>query len=322
MLLSCSLIFIGFVLLAVGAHYLVRGATALALWLRVTPAVIGITIVALGTSLPEFFVSWAANVKGISDLAVGNVLGSNLLNIALVLGLSGLIFPIQIDRSSIRIEWPAMMAVALLFTALGWDRQIGAGEGLLLFGSMGASMALFIYLGLKGKTSSIKLETAEVSELKEKIFGPNKSRTMTVYAIELLAGFFLLRYGSDVFIKGAVGLSTALGLSKRVIGLTIAALGTSLPELAVSLMATFKGRSDVAIGNILGSNIFNIGGVLGACAIYRPIVFSAAAITKDVPWLLGLGVLLFFCMIKKHKIDRGRGILLLLAYGIYLTQIV
>lgn len=317
MIQSLCFLLIGLFFLWLGAHLLVKGGTALALLLKLTPAVIGLTIIAIGTSLPELFVGLTASAARLNNLLVGNLMGSNIINIALVIGLSALIIPIPASRQSLKTEWPVMFILTLIagFTLI--NLSLSRPEGLLLIAGTAASTGYFVYLGRKTHSKTLEGETQEVLSMKKNIDAGNKWVLGLKYVSFVIGGFFILRYGSDFFVNGASQLARILGISERVIGITVVALGTSLPELAVSIFATLKGRCDLAIGNILGSNIFNLAGVLGICATLRPFSFSEKLLMYDFPWLLAISVLFLLTMMGKHGINRWRGGLLLLAYGIY-----
>jgi len=316
MISSLGFIIVGLGLLVLGGHLIVRGGSALAILFRIAPSVVGLTIVAAGTSLPELFVGWTAAMENHPDLLIGNVIGSNIVNIALVVGLSAVLLPIMVSKQSLRIEWPTMFLLTLLAFFFLYDLKIDRWEGVILVIGTIAAILIFVYLGKKEGSNDFRKETKEMSELTGKISHQHKGKSFAVYTITLLIGFISLRLGSEMFVKGASHLAQLLHMSERIIGLTVVAIGTSLPELFVSIMATFKGRSDVAIGNILGSNIFNLNGILGICTAFKPLSFSAQSISYDAPWFLGIALFFFLCMVTR-KINRPKGVALISLYLIY-----
>lgn len=319
MLLSSGLIAAGVVLLALGAHFLVRGASALALLLKVKPVVIGLTVVAVGTSLPELFVGAVAALDGRGDIVAGNVIGSNIINIALVLGLSAVIIPIAVPRQTLKIDWLLMIAATAAGAVALLNGTVGRFEGVLLASLAAGAAIFFIAYGRRKGAPESDAETEELAKIERSVRKRPLGVSVLFYSLELVGGLILLRYGSDLFVDGSVGLGAKLGVSERLIGVTIVAFGTSLPELAVSLIATFKGRSDVGVGNIVGSNLFNIAGILGICAFIRPVAVSPAFLTFDLPWMIGISILFGLLLLKATHLDRLRGTILLISYAAYTT---
>ena len=314
---AIGLVILGVFLLIIGAHTVVKGASAVAIFLKMTPSVIGLTIVAAGTSLPELFVGLSATLNQHFDLVMGNVIGSNILNIAFVIGLSSLITPLSIKSQSYKVEWPIMFLITLLAVAFLVNLNATRMEGFILFLSAVFAMVFFVRFAKKAGTIGTEQETKEISELTSLLEKKDSIWIKLKYGVFVLFGFLSLTYGSDAFVKGASDLSRLFGLSERVIGITVVAIGTSLPELFVSVVATFKGRSDVAIGNIIGSNIFNMAGILGVCSLITPFQISKGLIAYDVPWLIGISLLFFIFMFKSKKLDRWKGGLLFASYAIY-----
>lgn len=298
----------GFVLLFFGGDWLVEGGVALARRFRISPLVIGMTIVAFGTSAPELLVSLISAIKGSAGIAIGNVVGSNIANIGLILGLTALICPIETDNSKVIRHGSIMIVASLLLIVFALNSGITRIEGLILF----ACLILFTTISVrKGRTQQ---QETDIDDL--------EGKPMTVLAaiglIVLSCG--MLAFGADILVDGATTVASALGVSDKVIGLTIVALGTSLPELAASVAAAFKKQMDISIGNVIGSNIFNILCVLGVSASIKPISLEFQDYANDFIWMMGFSVfIIIFTTMRKKKGRLGRtaGILFLLAYAVY-----
>ena len=309
MFVSITLIIIGFIILFVGAEGLVRGSSSLALRLGVTPLVIGLTVVAFGTSMPELVVSIKTALTHHSDISIGNVVGSNIFNIAVILGISALICPINVKIQVVRLDTPIMIAVSLLFWFLFRDNCIDRPEGIILF------TGIIIYtLGnfLLARRDSKK---AVVSEIGESI--PGTLRHVSFDLLFISGGLGLLVAGSHVLVEGAAGLARLLGLSEAVIGLTIIAAGTSLPELATSAVAAFRKEPDIAIGNVVGSNIFNILSILGIASLITPLD-GAGIRNTDIYVMLGTSILLLPLLRTGFVLKRWEGMVLVAIYVVYL----
>ena len=293
--------------LALGANYFVEGAHRVAVRFGISQLVIGVTLVALGTSLPEFFVSLVALVRGSSDISVGNVVGSNICNIGLILGVSALVSPVKCNRDIFSFEYPYMMLTAVVVFLLSRDGVLGHGDGVILLGML----LIFIgYFALVKKSPPVEEEVKEVSF-------PSLPGALFI----CIAGLLMLLISSEVFVRSAIWVARALGVSEVVIGLSLVALGTSLPELASSLAASLKGKDDIAVGNVLGSNILNIVFILGVLSSFGRVAVERRVYAFDMPYMLGLGLLLFPLMRRNYKIGRFGGILLLIAYGVYIFVI-
>lgn len=302
----------GLALLTLGADALVRGAAALATALGVSALVVGLTIVALGTSLPELLVSLLAALRDQADISVGNVVGSNIFNVTLIVGASALIRPIAIQRTLIRREIPIMLGVSLALVAILLDVTIAHWEGLLLLGGFVA------YVGTTILRSNGRDERPDAEEE-----APSREgRRLGGELGRILVGLVALGLGARLLVDSAVGIGRLLELSDRLIGLTIVAAGTSLPELATSVAAGLQRQSDIAIGNIVGSNVFNILGILGVSAIVRPLYAQASLLTVDVPVMVGSALLLMFVCRTGHVLRRLEGAVLLAAYVAYVSGIV
>lgn len=298
----------GFVLLFFGGDWLVEGGVALARRFRISPLVIGMTIVAFGTSAPELLVSLISAIKGSAGIAIGNVVGSNIANIGLILGLTALICPIETDNSKVIRHGSIMIVASLLLIVFALNSGITRIEGLILF----ACLILFTTISVrKGRTQQ---QETDIDDL--------EGKPMTVLAaiglIVLSCG--MLAFGADILVDGATTVASAMGVSDKVIGLTIVALGTSLPELAASVAAAFKKQMDISIGNIIGSNIFNILCVLGVSTSIKPISLEFRDYSNDFIWMMGFSIfIIIFTTMRKKKGRLGRtaGILFLLAYAVY-----
>lgn len=305
------LLVLGLVTLLFGGKILVDGASSIALKLGMSAGLIGLTVVAFGTSAPELLVSLTAALKGNSDISIGNVVGSNIANIGLVLGISGLFYPILIRKSHIRFEYAMMLLVTLIYYVLSLDLEISRIEGIFLFaGFTGFNAYLFKNLG-KGIKQENEATKEEIEEVRDYSW---------VASIGLLAGGIVaLYFGSELLVNNAVLISREFGVSERIIGVTIVAIGTSLPELITSIIAAMSRRTDLALGNILGSNIMNILAIIGVTAIVKPIAISQAFIQSDYLWMIGISLLLFPLMKTKMRISKAEGLVLLAAYTAYLV---
>lgn len=298
----------GFILLFFGGDWLVNGGVALARRFRISPLVIGMTIVAFGTSAPELLVSTISAIKGSAGIAMGNVVGSNIANIGLILGLTALICPIETDNGLVIRHGSIMIVASLLLMVFALHSGISRIEGLTLF----ACLILFTTISIrKGRTQP---QEADIED--------QEGKPMTILAAIglIVLSCAMLAFGADILVDGATTLASAMGVSDKVIGLTIVALGTSLPELAASVAAAVKKQMDISIGNIIGSNIFNILCVLGVSTSIKPISFEFSYYLSDFIWMLGFSVfILVFTTMRKKKGRLGRtaGILFLLAYAIY-----
>ncbi len=299
------LLSVGFVMLVKGADWFVSGASSLAQRFGISQLVIGMTIVAIGTSAPEAAVSIAAALKGSADITIGNIVGSNILNVLIILGISAVITPLAVSKSTLRYEVPFMIMVTLLLLAQGRDGEIQFMDGCVLLVFF---LVYLFYLYCIAKKGS---EPGEV---------PVKSQGMKSSIFAVTAGLVLILLGSNLSVDAASAIARMLGMSERFIGLTIVALGTSLPELFTSVSAARKGNADIAIGNIVGSNIFNILFVVGLSAWIIPVPFSSGFLA-DTLTAAAAGILLLICSAGGQKLGRGSGILMLLFYLGYFVLI-
>ena len=298
------LLVVGFVLLIKGADIFVDGASGLAKRFGVPEIIIGLTIVAMGTSAPETAVSIAAAAKGNADISIGNVLGSNIMNILVILGVACTITAIAVGKSTIRYEMPFLTAVTVIFMVLGLDGVVSRLDGVILWVLFIAYLA---YMIIMAKRSGPQEE------------GDQEKKPFWKIALFIILGMGMIVVGSNFSVDGASGIARIFGMSERFIGLTIVALGTSLPELVTSCMAARKGNADIAIGNIVGSNIFNILFVIGTASLIVPINF-AVNFRFDAAVAIGAAVILLLCALK-GKLKRVHGIIMLLCYAAYFAYI-
>lgn len=303
MLLYGCLLILGLFLLVKGSDLFVDGASGIAQRLRIPPILIGLTVVAFGTSAPEAAISLTAALRGSSDLSIGNILGSNLLNILLILGISACLRTLPVPENTIRYEIPFVLLVSIILLVLG-----------LLFGELGRICGLILWalflLFLFYSFQSAKKHRAPPTQKPV----PRLLLSLTVSGLGLAA----ILVGSDLTVDGAVYLARALGVSERIIGLTLIAFGTSLPELFTSVTAALKKQNDIAIGNIIGSNLFNILFVLGTTSLIQPIPFHQAFFWDGI-FGIAATVLLWLCTLRRHELRRSGGILFLGCYAAYLV---
>jgi len=309
------LLAVGLAVLIGGGELLVRGSVRLAALARVSPLLIGLTVVAFGTSAPELAVSMQASWSGQSDVALGNVVGSNIANILLILGLSACVAPLVVSSQLVRFDVPLMILASLALFALGLDGALGRVDGIVLFA------ALLVYLAWSIGAS--RREKPEVQEefAKEYSAAPRvRSRDVLMQLLLILAGLGLLTLGSSWLVDGAVRLALYFGISKLVIGLTIVAVGTSLPELVTSVIAALRGERDIAVGNVVGSNLFNILSVAGLTAAVVPggILVSPAAQRFDLPVMIAVAVACLPVFFTGHRIVRWEGAMF---FGYYVAYI-
>ncbi|MFW1503156.1 calcium/sodium antiporter [Vibrio parahaemolyticus] len=315
MLEAVALLIVGLVLLVWSADKLVFGSAAIARNVGISPLVIGMTILAMGSSAPEMMVSATAAWDGKTDTAVGNVLGSNIANIALILGITALIKPLSISSEVIRRELPLMIAVTVLAGILLWNSHLGFYEGVLLFVLFGAFLFAMLQISRKEQKSGDAFLEDQESEIPQGVSNPKAIMWVVI-------GLILLPLAASLLVDNAVIIAKHFGMSDLVIGLTIIAIGTSLPELAASLAGVLKGEDDMAVGNIIGSNVFNILAVMGLPGIINPSTLSEYAMGRDFWVMLGVSLLLVaMCLGKSRSINRLEGAILFtcfLGYQVYL----
>jgi len=319
MTVNILLFMVGLVLLYYGAEWLVRGSSSLAGSLGMQPIVIGLTVVAFGTSAPELVVSLVSSLKGKSMIAVGNIIGSNICNIALVLGMTALFQPIKCHPSVFKRDIPVMLGITLYLLIVSFNSHIGRLEGT----SLVAAIIAYIFYNYRVATRTACDETVampcDVAEIR-----PVDSRFRQVFLI--LSGIAGVVIGAEVLIDSAVKIMTVFGVSDKFIGLTIVAFGTSLPELATSVIAALKKEMDISLGNLVGSNVFNILAVLGAAALVNPITipggFMASGLFIDYMVMTAVSALPLFMIRKTYTVSRMDGVVLLSTYGGYLAYLI
>lgn len=308
-LIHLLLLVVGFVMLVKGADWFVEGASKVAEKFGIPQLVIGLTIVAMGTSLPEAAVSTSAALKGSAEITIGNVLGSNIMNVLLILGITSVISPLAVQLSTIKYEIPMVIGFSVLLGALGLlDGMVGRIDGLILLVGMVCYLLYLLRMAKKGQAVTEESEKSDKDESLLKLF------------FLILIGGVMIVFGSDITVDAATELARIFGMSERLIGLTIVAFGTSLPELVTSATAAMKGKADIAVGNIVGSNIFNILFVVGIAAVITPVVY-APNFMIDTIVCIGTAVLLWLCVLRKHKLARHGGVILLLCYAGYFVYL-
>lgn len=307
----------GLTLLVAGAEFLVRGAARLAAAAGISSLVVGLTVVSFGTSAPELAVSVVSAFEGEADLALGNVVGSNIINVLVILGMSALVIPLVVAQQLVRFDVPVMIGISLLLYGLGMDGSIGRIDGVILFSGVIAYTVFLI-------RQSRKEGSTDVQEQYEKEFGDKKLGGHLKNVGLVVAGLVGLTLGSKWLVDSAITIAQVFGVSEMVIGLTVVALGTSLPEMATSVVAAIRGERDIAVGNVVGSNIFNILCVLGFGSIVAPagIEVSKAALGFDIPVMIAVAVACLPVFFAGYSITRVNGAAFLIYYGVYLTYVI
>jgi len=311
------MLLVGLVVLTAGAECLVRGASKLAAAAGVSPLVIGLTVVAYGTSAPELAVSVKSAMLGQSDIALGNVVGSNIFNVLLILGACATIYPLKVHAQLIKLDVPIMIVASLVLGVMGMNGVIGRVDGAILFGSV-VAYTVFVIRKSRAESKAVQAEFASEYAEKEKL----SPRGIALNIVLLVAGFAMLVFGARLFVTGAIEIAQAFGVSELVIGLTIVAAGTSLPEVATSIVATIRGERDIAIGNVVGSNIFNILSVLGLAGMIAPINVPSAALAFDIPIMIAIAIACLPIFFTGSSISRWEGLLFLGYYVAYTTYLV
>lgn len=298
---------IGFVMLVKGADWFVEGASKVAEKFGIPQLVIGLTIVAIGTSLPEAAVSTSAALKGSAEITIGNVVGSNIMNILLILGVTSVISPLAVQKSTIKYELPMVIGATVLLAFLGlFDGTVGRIDGIILLAGMVLYLLYLLRMARKGQ-AAVEEQEKEQTEKKD---------NMLKLILLILVGGAMIVWGSDITVNAATELARIFGMSERLIGLTIVAFGTSLPELVTSATAALKGKADIAVGNIVGSNLFNILFVVGIAAAITPVIYESAFFIDTIV-CIATAVLLWVCVIRKQKLERHGGVILLVGYAGY-----
>lgn len=308
------LLIIGFVMLIKGADWFVDGAAGIADKLHIPQLIIGLTIVAMGTSAPEAAISISASVQGSADIAVGNVLGSNILNVLIILGLTSIITPLAVQKSTVKYEIPFVIIISIIFALIGlFDNSIGLIDGILLWVLFIAYIAYLFIMTKKGKIQADE-PNDEAPDKK-----PKKVWQLILFGI---IGIALVVLGSNITVNAATEIATMFGMSERFIGLTIVALGTSLPELVTSITAALKKNADIAIGNIVGSNIFNILFVIGTSALITPVAYQSQFLVDSIFCIATAMLLLLLVLNKDKKLKRWGGILMIICYAGYFVYLI
>lgn len=315
MLLIILLLVIGFAMLIFGGDFLVNGASSIARSLKISPLVIGLTIVAFGTSAPELIVNILSAINNSPDLAIGNVVGSNIANVMLILGIAAMIYPLKVGGGTVWKEIPLSLLAAIMLFFVANDSLIDKVDQSIISRIDGFVLIGFFLIFLYYTFGIAKVEGKDGED-----YPKYPLWRSTIY---IVMGIGLLAYGGNLVVDNAVAISRYLGLGENIIGLTIVAIGTSLPELVTSVTAALKRQNDIAIGNVVGSNIFNIFWILGISSVIRGLPFNEAG-NVDLAVMLASGLLLFFFMFngKKHQIDRWQGVLFVLLYIGYTTYLV
>lgn len=311
MLIQGLIFLVGLGVLYLGAEWLVKGAASLALRYGIRPLVVGITVVALGTSMPEFVINFFAALDGQDSLALGNIVGSNICNIALILGTSALVLPLVVSPTTLKKEYPIMMAVLVLFYLIALDGVIGKIDGIILIAGL---IAFFLFLVLDAKRHTgppVKKEMRETKERKEE-------SSLWVKIGFLVGGITFLAGGARAMVYSAVNVAEMMEIDPVIVGLTIVAIGTSLPELAASVVSAAKQEADISLGNVLGSNLLNVLFVVGIVSLIRPLRVDAVSLNVHFPVMLAFGLLLFPLAWTQFRITRMEGGVLLAGFMGYL----
>jgi len=296
------LLLVGVLLLLIGGDFLVKSAASLAKKLNISPFLIGVTVVSFGTSVPELIVSLKAAFNGSSGIAIGNVIGSNVANLALVLGITVLIRPVVLDSKKLQFAWFAMLVASLMFFGFSLDGILDRLDGFFLI----TGLILFLILSIRKRDDSFADE-----ELEKTL----KTNLIPVYFILGAAGLY---YGSELLVDNAITIAKSFGISEFIIGVTVVALGTSLPELVTSVIAILKGQSSISVGNLIGSNVFNIFAVLGITSAVNPLEADSFLIAIDLPTMLGVTLLTGVFLMVSKQLGRIEGLLLITIYIIYI----
>ncbi|GGX40084.1 calcium/sodium antiporter [Saccharospirillum salsuginis] len=312
-MLNLLFVAIGVLLLTGGGEALIRGSLAAAHRLGISPLLSGLLIVGFGTSAPELVVSIDAALNERPDIAIGNVVGSNIGNILLILGLCALITPLAVKPLVLRRDSVTVVAASILFLVLVGGNDLVTSDAAILLSGLAAYLIWAYWTERSGEAPSAGLHIAEGEEV------TSLPRTALWIVMAVMLGLFLLIAGSQVLLKGAVGIAESLGVSEAVIGLTLVAVGTSLPELSISVVAAFRKHADVAIGNVLGSNIFNLLGILGFSALLQPLPVHERILQFDQWVMLGTSLILLLFLYTGSRLSRLEGALLLLGYGVYVS---
>lgn len=311
-MLNILYLLVGIGLLTAGGEFLIRGSLGISKRVGMSPLLSGLIIVGFGTSMPELAVSVDAALNGQPDIAIGNVVGSNIANILLILGICAAITPLVISPLSLRRDALVVIAASFLFILLSLDGSLSLIDAIILLATLFVYLAWAYWTERENSAPSGQVHKAEATEI---LLVP---RSITWSATEIIGGLVLLISGSQILLKGAVGIADGLGVSEALIGLTLVAVGTSLPELTISVIAALRKHADVAVGNILGSNIFNVLGILGVSAILQPIEVKGRVVEFDQWVMLGVSLILFLFLLTGRKLSRIEGGIFLVGYFAYI----
>jgi cation:H+ antiporter len=325
--MNIFLLLLGLLVLIASGEVLVRSAAGIALKAAISPMIVGLTIVSIGTSAPELFASISAAINGSPGLALGNVIGSNIANITLVLGITALIYPIPVYRGMLYFDVSIMVGISLLTILLGRDAYLSRLDGIILLVAIVAFTITLIF-----RSRQAKRRAAEVTALAHEqnadhgLQAEEEVKDLATYSTKgypyliglVLVGCIGLYFGAEWFVGGAKGIAQSLEISDYIIGVTVVAFGTSVPELVASIIASLRRQTDISIGNLIGSNIFNLGLVLGSTATISPLDVDSKILSSDFWWMLGVAALLFPLILTGFKIKRWEGALLIACYGSYL----
>ncbi|VAX05481.1 Inner membrane protein YrbG, predicted calcium/sodium:proton antiporter [hydrothermal vent metagenome] len=310
MLLNVAAILIGFAVLVWGADRFIMGAAALARNLGLSPMIIGLTVVGFGTSAPEILVSTMAAIQGNPGLAIGNAIGSNIANIGLILGVTALIVPLTVHSETLRREYPILLVICMVVLVLMLDGELGQLDGIILLVCLVLMLCTMVRIALRSRKTKDPMEAEFAAEIPD-------TMSTRMALLWLLVGLALLLFSSRILVWGAVNIAQSFGISDLIIGLTIIALGTSLPELAASIVSALKNEHDIAIGNVIGSNMYNLLAVLAIPGIIAPGIFSPEVLSRDLPVMIGLTLAIFamgYGFGGPGRINRFEGLLLLLCF--------
>ncbi|MEM1042060.1 MAG: calcium/sodium antiporter [Bacteroidota bacterium] len=310
MLVHVGVLLLGLVILYFGAEWLIRGASSLAVGFGIPPLVVGLTVVALGTSLPEFMTNFIAALGGNDGLALGNIIGSNIANVGLILGTSAVLVPLAVAPSTLRREYPIMLGVLVVFYLLALNETIGRFDGVLLIAGL---VGFLGYLVRDVRRRSVGDGQVTAS--------PELTMPLWKKVLLLAGGIVGLAAGANLMVTSAVAIAEIFGIDPVIVGLTIVAVGTSLPELAASIVGVFRSETDLAVGNVIGSNLLNVLFVVGTVAFVRPLSVEAEALRIHFPVMIGFGALILLAWFK-HRLERWHGVLLLTAFVGYMAYLV
>lgn len=306
------LIVIGLAALVAGGDFLVKGAVGIAVKARLSKLVIGMTVVSFGTSAPELIVSLQAAFDNVPEIAIGNVIGSNIANLALVLGITVLIFPMPVGMNTKKYDWPMMMIASLLFYLFALNFSIERWEGVLMFIIL---IGFVAFLVVNSRNNNVRMDEKVPTDI------PTGKINVWKYLGFLAVGLVMLYFGSQWLVGGATDLALGLGVSKHIIGITIVAFGTSVPELVTSVVAAYRKETDISVGNLVGSNVFNILCVLGLTAAIKPIPIESHVVSWDMLWMLGIALILLPMMFIGPRIGRLSGVILIGSYITYILML-